>query len=118
MSNAEQIAKEFTQNLAEGDLSARREFLEANYQNSIWLQCPPYEGEPVDFWQYGPPVPGADGFIFLLGEVWKSPPLGGWIVIGDCQILEDESLTYQNIYQDFDQVKEAVELEAKGKYGA
>ena len=114
---AEQIAKEFALEM-ETDLAAKRKFLAENYQDSIWLQCPPHDGEPVDFLQYGPPIPGADGFIFLLASVWRNRTSGGWVISGDYQILEDEALVYQNVYPDFAQVKEVVELAAEKTYGA
>ena len=115
MNPAQQIAKEFALNL-ERDPIARREFLEANYQNSIWLQCPPYAMEPVDFWQYGPPIPGAEGFIFLLASVWRDSAARGWVISGDFQILEDETLVYQNIYPDFNQVQIAIESAIEKEY--
>lgn len=112
----EQIAKEFAGNL-ENNPDARRQFLSENYQDSIWLQCPPHNGEPVDFWQYGPPIPGADGFIFLLASVWRNSATRGWVISGDYQIFEDKALVYQNVYPDFFQVKEAIELAVEKEYG-
>ena len=111
MNNTEriEIAKDFVRNL-EQDPVAMRGFLEANLQKSIWLQCPPQNGEPVDFWQYGPPIPGAPGFIFLLVSVWNNPAAGGWVVSGDLSIINDVCENY-DVYQNFDQAKEAVELQ-------
>lgn len=74
LSPTEQAAKEFAINL-EWNPAAKDEFLRANYQKSIWLQCP-----PLKFCQYGPPIPGADGFIFLLGEIWYNSALLGWVI--------------------------------------
>lgn len=110
-----QIAKNFALNL-EGDPIAKRKFLEENYHKSIWLQCPPYAMEPVDFWQYGPPIPGADDFIFLLASIWRNRESKGWVIFGDCQIIEDKSLVYQNVYQDSNQAKKAIELRIEKEY--
>lgn len=79
MNETEQIAQEFAVSL-ENNPEAKDEFLRTNYQNSIWLQCLPYAIEPVDFWQYGPPIPSAPGFIFLLAEIWYSGLYGLWVI--------------------------------------
>jgi hypothetical protein len=110
------IAKEFVLNL-ENNSKARRQFLSENYQDSIWLQCPLHNGEPVDFWQYGPPIPGAVGFILLLATVWRDSATRGWVISGDYQVLEDKALVYQDVYPYFIQVKEAIELAVEKEYG-
>lgn len=79
MSQEEQIARQFVQGL-EADSQAESEFFMENRSKSIWLQCPPLNGEPVNFWQYGPPIPSAKGYIYLLGSIWYDTRLEGWIV--------------------------------------
>ncbi len=108
----EQIAKEFVGNL-ENNPDARRQFLSENYQDSVWLQCPPHNGEPVDFWQYGPPIPGTEGYIYRLGEIWYNSHLEGWIArYGDCASY----LTNLAIDDAKKVIKSAVEKEYETNY--
>ena len=105
----EQIAKEFAATL-ESDPAAKISFLTANCQNFIWLQCPPYEGKSVDFWQYGPPIPEAEGFIFLLAETWYHGGWGGWVVS-----FSPEPIKYGTY--EFDRAKKIVEMRMAEKWG-
>jgi hypothetical protein len=105
----EQVAKEFVANL-ENDPIAKYKFLTANYQNSIWLQCPPYQGEAVDFWQYGPPIPNASGYIYLLAEIWYHGGWGGWIIRFPPQSTKNG--TYE-----FEEAKKVIEMKVAEKWG-
>jgi hypothetical protein len=106
----EQVAKEFVANL-ENDQIVKYKFLTANYQNSIWLQCPPYQGEPVDFWQYGPPIPNAPGYIYLLAETWYHGGWGGWIIRFPSQPTKNG--TYE-----FEEAKKVIEMKVAEKWGS
>lgn len=74
----ESIARQFTQ-FMENNYQAKAKFFAENYHKSIWLQCPSHDGEIIDFWQYGPPIPGADGYLYLSGEVWFNGRLEKWV---------------------------------------
>lgn len=79
LSQVEQAAKEVALNL-ERNPTAKNDFLRANHQNSIWMQCPPQDGGPVNSWSYGIPIPGAEGFLLPLGDIWYNSHLKGWTV--------------------------------------
>ena len=106
----EQIAKEFAATL-ESDPAAKISFLTANCQNFIWLQCPPCGGKSVDFWQYGPPIPEAEVFLFLLAETWYHGGWGGWVVS-----FSPEPIKY-GTYEFVDQAKKIVEMRMAEKWG-
>jgi hypothetical protein len=109
MTPEEQIAQEFATTL-ENDPAAKISFLTANCQNFTWLQCPPYEIEPVDFWQYGPPIPEAPDYIYLLAETWYHSGWGGWVIRFPPKPAAKASY-------EFDQAKDIVEMRVAEKWG-
>jgi hypothetical protein len=105
----EEIAKRIF-SILENDEIAKRKFLTANYNKSTWLQCPPFESQSVDFWQYGPPIPNVSGYIYPLAEVWYHGAKGGWVVSFPPKPAGKE--TYE-----FDQAKVMVEMTLTKKWG-